>query len=230
MLSRPPYNPLTDAGIAYPLYFNFLPSYLATKFTENSSLYLTYRNYCIQSAVGIVGPVSASFLVNTFLGRRWMMGISSIVTGVFLFAYVGVNTPTASLAFSCVTGLLGNFGPFFPREVDMTPCLICDRIRGDVRLHPRVIPWTASRDRDRNGRIIAAVGRSGGRPDLIGDRVHSCADLCECWIVGGGRSDLLRTAVRDAWTCSHLGRSRGGRSSTRGWWMWFLCGCCCCCC
>ncbi|KAL2812183.1 hypothetical protein BJX63DRAFT_421922 [Aspergillus granulosus] len=96
-------------GIAYPLYFNFLPSYLATRFTENSSLNLTYRNYCIQSAVGIVGPLSAAALVNTFLGRRWMMGISAIVTGVFLFAYVGVKTPSASLAFSCVTGLLGNF-------------------------------------------------------------------------------------------------------------------------
>ncbi|KAL4866540.1 hypothetical protein BDV12DRAFT_210376 [Aspergillus spectabilis] len=96
-------------GIAYPLYFNFLPSYLATRFTENSSLDLTYRNYCIQSAVGIIGPISAAVLVNTFFGRRWMMGISAIVTGVFLFAYVGVKTPTASLAFSCITGLLGNF-------------------------------------------------------------------------------------------------------------------------
>jgi hypothetical protein len=97
-------------GIAYPLYFNFLPSYLATRFTQDSSLDLTYRNYCIQSAVGVVGPLSAAVLVNTFLGRRWMMGISSIVTGVFLFAYVGVKTPMSSLAFSCVTGLLANFG------------------------------------------------------------------------------------------------------------------------
>ncbi|KAJ5973910.1 hypothetical protein N7481_011120 [Penicillium waksmanii] len=96
-------------GIAYPLYFNFLPSYLATKFTQDSSLSLTYRNYCIVSAVGIVGPLSAAVGVNTRLGRRWMMGISAAVTGVFLFAYVGVNTPTSSLAFSCVTSLLANF-------------------------------------------------------------------------------------------------------------------------
>ncbi|PWY69071.1 Clavaminate synthase-like protein [Aspergillus heteromorphus CBS 117.55] len=97
-------------GIAYPLYFNFLPSYLAKKFTSDSSLDLTYRNYCIESAVGIVGPISAAYAVTTFLGRRWMMGISSIVTGVFLFAYVGVSNPTSSLAFACVTGILGNFG------------------------------------------------------------------------------------------------------------------------
>ncbi|KAJ6098595.1 hypothetical protein N7467_000130 [Penicillium canescens] len=96
-------------GIAYPLFFAFLPSYLATKFTENSSLYLTYRNYCITSAVGIVGPLSAAVSVNTRLGRRWMMGISAVVTAVFLFAYVGVNSPAADLAFSCITSLLGNF-------------------------------------------------------------------------------------------------------------------------
>ncbi|KAI1833058.1 hypothetical protein DTO027I6_9305 [Penicillium roqueforti] len=96
-------------GIAYPLFFAFLPSYLATKFTEKSSLSLTYRNYCITSAVGIVGPLSAAVSVNTRMGRRWMMSISAAVTGVFLFAYVGVNTPSADLAFSCVTSLLGNF-------------------------------------------------------------------------------------------------------------------------
>lgn len=99
-------------GIAYPLYFNFLPSYLAKKFTEDSSLYLTYRNYCIESAVGVVGPLSAAVLVNTRFGRRWMMGASAIVTGIFLFAYVGVSTSVASLAFTCITGLLGNFGKF----------------------------------------------------------------------------------------------------------------------
>ncbi|KAJ5313006.1 FMN-dependent dehydrogenase [Penicillium antarcticum] len=96
-------------GIAYPLFFAFLPSYLATKFTENSSLYLTYRNYCITSAVGIVGPLSAAVSVNTRLGRRWMMGISAVVTAVFLFAYVGVKSPAADLAFSCITSLLANF-------------------------------------------------------------------------------------------------------------------------
>ncbi|KAJ5757177.1 uncharacterized protein N7511_007359 [Penicillium nucicola] len=97
-------------GIAYPLFFAFLPSYLATKFTENSSLYLTYRNYCITSAVGILGPLSAAVCVNTRLGRRWMMGISAVVTAVFLFAYVGVNSPAADLAFSSITSLLANFG------------------------------------------------------------------------------------------------------------------------
>lgn len=100
---------INKIGIAYPLYFNFLPTYLGQKFTEKSSLYLTYRNYCIESAVGVVGPIAAGFLVNTRFGRRYMMGISAAITGVFLFAYTGATTPAGDLAFACVTGLLGNF-------------------------------------------------------------------------------------------------------------------------
>ncbi|KAF2812093.1 MFS general substrate transporter [Mytilinidion resinicola] len=81
-------------GIAYPLYFNFLPTYLAQKFTENDSLSITYRT---------------TALMQTRLGRRHMMGLSAIITGIFLFAYTAARTPTANLAFSCVIGLWGNF-------------------------------------------------------------------------------------------------------------------------
>lgn len=100
-------------GIAYPLYFNFLPTYLAQKFTDNSSFDETYRNYCIASTVGVVGPVAAAFAVRTKLGRRYMMGISAIITGVFLFSYTAARTPSANLAFTCISGLWGNFGKFF---------------------------------------------------------------------------------------------------------------------
>ena len=73
-------------GIAYPLFFNFLPTYLAQRF-PSGSLDTTYRNYCIVSAVGVIGPVSASLLVRTKLGRRHCMAISAIITGAFLFGY-----------------------------------------------------------------------------------------------------------------------------------------------
>ena len=36
--------------------------------------------------------------------------MSAVVTAVFLFAYVGVDSPVADLAFSCITSLLANFG------------------------------------------------------------------------------------------------------------------------
>ncbi|KAI5247667.1 hypothetical protein E4T42_05961 [Aureobasidium subglaciale] len=96
-------------GVAYPLYFNFIPTYLAKRFTTNSSLSLTYRNYCIQSIVSVFGPLSAAVLVNTRLGRRWMLGASAVVSGIFLFAYTAANNKAGDLAFSCITGLFGNF-------------------------------------------------------------------------------------------------------------------------
>ncbi|THV71519.1 hypothetical protein D6D28_04376 [Aureobasidium pullulans] len=96
-------------GIAYPLYFNFIPTYLSKKFTVDSSLSLTYRNYCIQSIVSVFGPLSAAVLVNTRLGRRWMLGASAIVSGIFLFAYTAAENRAGDLTFSCITGLFGNF-------------------------------------------------------------------------------------------------------------------------
>ncbi|CAG9970358.1 unnamed protein product [Clonostachys byssicola] len=97
-------------GISYPLYFNFLPTYLAQRFVQDSSLNATYRSYCIQSAVGMAGPALAAALVQTKLGRRYAMAISSVATGAFLFAYTAARTPAANLAFSSVTGMVGNLG------------------------------------------------------------------------------------------------------------------------
>lgn len=152
--------------------------------------------------MGIVGPLSAAFLVNTFLGRRWMMGISSIVTGVFLFAYVGVETPKASLAFSCITGLLGNFG-MFSLEVAMArtnPSRICS----NVCIYPRVLSRSSSRYWHRDGGISAASGRTGCQLDFVRDRIHSSTDLCQCRTVGGCRGDLFRPTVRNSRACSYL--------------------------
>lgn len=99
-------------GVAYPLYFAFITSYLETKSTYSvtSSLNHTYMVYCIVSVVGVVGPIAAGFSVETRLGRRWMMAISAILTGVFLFAYTSVGTEAADIGFQCATAVLGNFG------------------------------------------------------------------------------------------------------------------------
>ncbi|KAI8159617.1 Major facilitator-type transporter hxnZ [Colletotrichum sp. SAR 10_70] len=98
-------------GIAYPLYFAFIPSYLATKdtYSANSSLDHTYMVYCIVSSAGVLGPLAAGFLVETRFGRRWMMAASAVLTGVFLFAYTSVGTEAADIGFQCATAILGNF-------------------------------------------------------------------------------------------------------------------------
>lgn len=98
-------------GIAYPLYFAFITSYLETKktYSYDSSLSGTYRIYCIVSAVTIVGPIAAGYAVETRFGRRWMMAASAVLTGAFLFAYTGAATEAADIGFQCATGILGNF-------------------------------------------------------------------------------------------------------------------------
>ncbi|KAG8162425.1 hypothetical protein KVR01_008190 [Diaporthe batatas] len=98
-------------GVAYPLYFAFITSYLQTKttYSTNNSLNHTYMVYCIVSVVGVVGPIAAGFCVETRLGRRWMMALSAMLTGVFLFAYTSVGTEAADIGFQCATAILGNF-------------------------------------------------------------------------------------------------------------------------
>lgn len=99
-------------GIAYPLYFAFITSYLSTKKTyrANTGFDYTYMIYCIVSAVGVLGPIAAGFCVETRFGRRWMMAISAVLTGVFLFVYTVAKTQDADIGFQCATGILGNFG------------------------------------------------------------------------------------------------------------------------
>lgn len=97
-------------GVAFPLYFNFLPIYLSQRFSSDSSLDTTYRSYCIQSAVGLIGPLLAAWLVQTWLGRRYVLAAGSIITGVFLFVYTTARTPASNLAFSSVSSFVANIG------------------------------------------------------------------------------------------------------------------------
>lgn len=92
-------------GIAYPLYFAFITSYLQANstYTTDSSLSYTYKIYCIVSAAGVIGPLAAGFAVETRLGRRWMMAISAVLTGVFLFAYTAVRSEASDIGFQCAT-------------------------------------------------------------------------------------------------------------------------------
>lgn len=98
-------------GIAYPLYFAFITSYLQNQssYSVDTSFDRTYMVYCIVSAVGIIGPLAAGLSVETRLGRRWMMAISAVLTGVFLFAYTTIGTAAADIGFQCATAILGNF-------------------------------------------------------------------------------------------------------------------------
>ncbi|KIW65289.1 hypothetical protein PV04_07560 [Phialophora macrospora] len=95
----------TLIGLAYPLFYVFLPQFLASRGaqTGQSGAYYTWRNYMITNTVGIFGPVLAGFMCNwKLLGRRYTMVIGALVSMAFFFAYTAVRTPAQNIAFTCM--------------------------------------------------------------------------------------------------------------------------------
>lgn len=217
-------------GIAYPLYFAFITSYLETKssYSVNSSLDHTYMVYCIVSAVGVLGPIAAGFSVETRLGRRWMMAISSVLTGVFLFAYTAVDTETADIGFQCATAILGNFGQChassFPPRLLLNAFILyvlvetnllffslsLFRIRNHVCLHPRIISWSSSRYWNGHRCDAAADRRPGGLADFHVRWILRGAYICECCALDCGGLLLSRPPIRDTWPRFHLTACKRG--------------------
>ncbi|KAL1750696.1 major facilitator superfamily domain-containing protein [Schizophyllum commune] len=104
----------------------------------NSSTDTTYRNYTIISVLGIVGPGIACLFVDwmrpnsnagpiadsepipvdhhakptrrkfTLVGRKLVMALSTLFTGVFLFLFTTNKTDAAVLGFSCASALTAN--------------------------------------------------------------------------------------------------------------------------
>jgi hypothetical protein len=72
----------TVIGLAYPLFFIFLPDYISSRgadFGEESSD-ITWRNYAITNALAIPGPLIAGCLCRTrLLGRRYTMVIGALL-------------------------------------------------------------------------------------------------------------------------------------------------------
>ncbi|KAL1674071.1 major facilitator superfamily domain-containing protein [Schizophyllum commune] len=115
-------------GLAYPLFNAFLPLYLENRVSgSDSSTDTTYRNYTIISVLGIVGPGIACLFVDwtrsnvsadsepkrytrkfTLVGRKLVMALSTLLTGVFLFLFTTSKTDAAVLGFSCASALTAN--------------------------------------------------------------------------------------------------------------------------
>lgn len=96
-------------GLAYPLFNAFIVLYL--KGGGDESISKTYRNYVIISVCGIPGCLLATWLVDLpRSGRRGAMAIGTLLTGVFLFGFTGVDgtNEDGKLGFFCVTSFTQN--------------------------------------------------------------------------------------------------------------------------
>jgi hypothetical protein len=98
-------------GLAFPLYNAFLPYTLATrghKFHDGST-YITYRNELIIAVLGVPGALLGGVLVEIpRFGRKGALAISTILTGVFLYATTTAKTSNALLGWNCAYNFFAN--------------------------------------------------------------------------------------------------------------------------
>lgn len=73
----------TLIGLAYPLYYIFLPEYLSSRGAQfgQTSAYITWRNYVLAQISAIFGPLVAAYLCKIpQIGRKYTMVIGALLT------------------------------------------------------------------------------------------------------------------------------------------------------
>lgn len=98
-------------GLGYPLYNAFIPFIQATKGAQfgDGSTYLTYRNSLIIAVLGVPGALLGGALVEIRgFGRRGTLAVSTVLTGVFLYASTTAVTSAALLGWQCAFNFFSN--------------------------------------------------------------------------------------------------------------------------
>ncbi|KAI0754802.1 sugar transporter [Daedaleopsis nitida] len=91
-------------GLAFPLYNGFVTFFLQSRGADfgDGSLNTTYRNQVILSVIGVPGALLAGWMVELpYIGRKGTLALSTIITGVFLFASTTARTSNALLGWNC---------------------------------------------------------------------------------------------------------------------------------
>ncbi|QRV76924.1 major facilitator superfamily transporter [Ceratobasidium sp. AG-Ba] len=118
-------------GLAFPLYNAFVTYFLATRGADfgDGSVYITYRNQVILSVIGVPGALLGGWAVEVpYVGRRGTLSITTILTGVFLFASTTARSSDALLGWNCGYSFTSNimYGVLYA----MTPELFPTKDRG----------------------------------------------------------------------------------------------------
>jgi MFS family permease len=93
------------------LYNAFLPYIQATRGAEfgDGSTYITYRNSLIIAVLGVPGALIGGALVEIpRFGRKGALALSTILTGVFLYASTTATTSNALLGWDCGYNFFSN--------------------------------------------------------------------------------------------------------------------------
>ncbi|QUC16201.1 uncharacterized protein UV8b_00442 [Ustilaginoidea virens] len=136
----------TLIGLAYPLFYVFLPTYLEKHgLNYKQTPFEKWRNYAVTNVCGIPGPIIAGFLCNTkLLGRKYTMSIGALMTTAFFFGYPAVSTRGQDLAFTCLIACVLNiyYGTLYAYTPEVLPsahrgtgngvAVACNRIMGII--------------------------------------------------------------------------------------------------
>ncbi|KAK4153295.1 hypothetical protein C8A00DRAFT_43786 [Chaetomidium leptoderma] len=98
-------------GLGYPLYNAFLPYIQATRGANfgDGSTYLTYRNSLIIAVLGVPGALVGGVLVELpRFGRKGTLSLSTILTGVFLYASTTAVDSQSLLGWNCAFSFTSN--------------------------------------------------------------------------------------------------------------------------
>ena len=100
----------TTIGMGYPLFNAFLPQYIQhAGGGQQTSTYITYRNYAITAVVGVPGSIFACYTVDIpYIGRKGTMAISTAITGVLLFCFTVNSDPNIQLVCTCLESFFQN--------------------------------------------------------------------------------------------------------------------------
>ena len=98
-------------GMGYPLFNAFLPQYLqnAGKDQPLTPTSVVYRNYAITSIIGVPGSIIAAYTVDIkYIGRKYTIAISTLLTGIILFLFTISSKPDFQLAMTSLEAFFQN--------------------------------------------------------------------------------------------------------------------------
>lgn len=98
-------------GLAFPLFHAYLPYLQAIRGADfgDGSTYLTYRNNLILAVLGVPGAIVGAFLAELpNFGRKGALSLSTVLTGVFLFASTTATNSSALLGWNSAYSFTSN--------------------------------------------------------------------------------------------------------------------------
>jgi hypothetical protein len=132
----------TLIGLAYPLFYVFLPDYLASRGAEfgQTSVSVTWRNYVIAQVCAIFGPLLAGYMCQVkVIGRKYTMVFGALIsskyifpsshsmahnfTVAFFFAYTAVRNNAQNVGFNCAVSFAINiyYGTLYAYSPEVMP-------------------------------------------------------------------------------------------------------------